>query len=824
MAKPIKILLGVVGVIVLLLVVAAIAIPLLFDPNDYRGHISKAVKDKTGRELALGEIKLSVFPWLRVRIADVSLSNAPGFGDQPMAAAKEAAVGVQLFPLLFDRQIKVSTVELDGLRLDLAKDASGKTNWDGLVKPSEEEKKPEDEKGPVDLDSIDIAGVSISDSAVSYRDAQSKQNYKLEKFSLETGNLKPGEPFDVETSLTAISEAQKLKADLALSAHITPDMKAQKVTVEKLKLDLKSKLDKIDAEVALAGDVIADLGTQLVQVSGLKLDFKTAMPDLEAKGTLLGKVKAGIKDKQYAVDGLDLKAVASGKSIPGGKQDLALSGKLDFNQASGAMTFSNAKIETAGLKVSTSITGQNMTGDAPRLSGPIRVEPFNPRELLTRLGQPDIKTTDPQVLKQVGLSARYSGSFKSLRLDDLKLTLDQTNASGSFGLRDFATQALEFALKVDQIDADRYLPPAASAPATPPKEKTATEKKDVNATELPIAALEKFNASGTVDIGTLKLKGSTMKNVRLRVDGPKGAPKLVKLDLQAYGGQIATSTRIGPGARPDYSLDTDIQAITLGPLLQQFMGKDLVTGLGNVKVNLTSGGKTVGDVRRGLNGDLSLSFQNGAVKGFNLGEVLRKGQALFKGQPYTAPAEPPQTDFTAINFSAKVINGILKTNELDARSPLFRLIGNGDVDLVNETLNYLAQPTVVGSAEGQGGKTLQDLAGLTIPIKLTGSWFSPKYKLDLQTALKQKAADEVRGKVADKLLGGESGKAVTETELKQKAGEKLNKELGRGLDKLFGGKKKQSAPATVPEPAPAEPAAETPPSEPAPAEAAPATP
>src|SRR3546814_7631640 len=76
MAKPLKIILLVVGGLVLLVIAALIAVALLFDPNDYRGQIQDKVQEETGREFALGDIKLSVFPWLSVQLSDARLGNA----------------------------------------------------------------------------------------------------------------------------------------------------------------------------------------------------------------------------------------------------------------------------------------------------------------------------------------------------------------------------------------------------------------------------------------------------------------------------------------------------------------------------------------------------------------------------------------------------------------------------------------------------------------------------------------------------------------------------------------------------------------------------
>lgn len=849
MAKPLKIALVAIGALIVLVFGAVLLAATFFDPNDYRDRITAQVKKQTGRDLGLGNIELSVFPWLRVRVQDVSFSNAEGFGEVPMARAKEASVGVQVLPLLLHRQVQVNTVTLDGLRLSLAKNADGRTNWDDLVPSGEEqtEPAPEDEGGMPDIESIDIAGVTLRDAAIDYRDASSGQAYRLEKLNLETGTLRPGEPTDVEASLSAFDETRKLSADLVFSstvladlvgqqasldnlelelttrgegleaklgliAKVAADLQTQVVNVQGLKLDFKGAMDDMSAEGVLVGEVLADLANQTVNVDGLKLDFKGAMPDLSAQGALAAQVRAALGTQQFQISGLSLNADAAGAAIPGGKQSLKLGGQAVFDAAQGTLAFTDGRISAAGVDITTSIQGKGLMGDSPRLSGPIRVAPFNPRQLLKTLGQPDIPTTDGTVLKTASLSADYSGTFKSARLDNLQLKLDDTTAAGTLGVRDFATQALEFALKVDRLDADRYLPPEASGPAeapAPDKQAVAGPSRDLNSTEIPIQALEQINASGTLDVAELKLKGATLRDVRLKVDGPKGAAKQIALQTNAFGGKFATQTRVVPGDRPTYALDTTISTVQLAPVLQAFVGKDYVSGLGNIKIDLSSGGRTVGDLRKALNGNLSLKFENGAVKGFNLGQILRAAQARLKGERLNT-TEPQQTDFTAISFAARIVDGVLKSDQLNALSPLFRLSGNGEIDLVNETLNYLASPAVAATAAGQGGKGLEELAGLTIPIRLSGNLFAPSYKLDLQAALKQKAGDELRGKVADKLLGGESGQKLSDEELKAKAGEKLNKEIRRGLEKLFGGSRKKEEPA----PAADEPAAETAPAEP----------
>jgi len=184
----------------------------------------------------------------------------------------------------------------------------------------------------------------------------------------------------------------------------------------------------------------------------------------------------------------------------------------------------------------------------------------------------------------------------------------------------------------------------------------------------------------------------------------------------------------------------------------------------------------MGELKRALNGNVSFEFKDGAVKGFNLGQIIRKADALLTGTQLNE-SEPPQTDFTELSASAKITNGVLQSDALNAKSPLFRVDGAGKVDLANETLDYTAKPTIVNTISGQGGKDMSQLNGLTIPVHVTGPWSAPKYSLDLKLALQQKATEKLRGRLDDQIQ-----KKLGDSPLKEKLSDTLNS--------LFGKKKK----------------------------------
>ena len=76
------------------------------------------------------------------------------------------------------------------------------------------------------------------------------------------------------------------------------------------------------------------------------------------------------------------------------------------------------------------------------------------------------------------------------------------------------------------------------------------------------------------------------------------------------------------------------------------------------------------------------------------------------------------------------------------KSPFVRVGGKGDINVGNDSLDYLVKATVAGTAEGQGGK--DSVGGLTVPVRISGAFTDLKFKLDFGSMV----SDEAKQKVA----------------------------------------------------------------------------
>ena len=92
---------------------------------------------------------------------------------------------------------------------------------------------------------------------------------------------------------------------------------------------------------------------------------------------------------------------------------------------------------------------------------------------------------------------------------------------------------------------------------------------------------------------------------------------------------------------------------------------------------------------------------------------------------------------------------------------LLRLAGEGEVDIGRETLNYLLKASVVATTKGQGGQELADLSGITVPVRLTGTFAKPAYSIDFSGVAADLAKRELQRQLERRLGGGTAPKEGT---------------------------------------------------------------
>jgi AsmA protein len=331
------------------------------------------------------------------------------------------------------------------------------------------------------------------------------------------------------------------------------------------------------------------------------------------------------------------------------------------------------------------------------------------------------------------------------KFDDSKIALKLNVAK-------FAPLALGFDLDIDQLNVDKYLPPAAAKQA----EKAPKDDK------LDFSALKGHDVHGTIRIGALqasKLKLAKL-NATLKLAG--GRLDVAPLSLSLYEGTANGSLMLNANGN-QLALKQNLAGISISPLMKDLADKDLLEGRGNVALDIASRGESVTAMKKALGGTASLSLKDGAIKGINLAQSLRdiKGKLGARQDTTQQARAGDKTDFSELTASLKIANGVARNDDLAMKSPFLRLTGAGDIDIGSGQMNYVAKASVVSTSAGQGGKDLEHLKGLTVPVRVSGPFESLSYKLELGSLV----ADAAKAKVEEKK---EEIKAKAQDQVKDK--------------------------------------------------------
>jgi hypothetical protein len=121
-------------VLVLLPVAGMAAAKAMFPPERLREIAEPQLERRIARDVSLGSVSLKVFPAIAIRLTDVQIENPPdGFSDQPAVRMDALDLRLELLPLLFRRQFRLSQVRLVAplVRYEVA--ADGSNNLSGLL-------------------------------------------------------------------------------------------------------------------------------------------------------------------------------------------------------------------------------------------------------------------------------------------------------------------------------------------------------------------------------------------------------------------------------------------------------------------------------------------------------------------------------------------------------------------------------------------------------------------------------------------------------------------------------------------------------------------
>ncbi|WFS62112.1 AsmA family protein [Pseudodesulfovibrio thermohalotolerans] len=452
-----------------------------------------------------------------------------------------------------------------------------------------------------------------------------------------------------------------------------------------------------------------------------------------------------------------------------------LTGFAKFDQEAGSFEVDDMELSLLNLEL-TGLFFAKTKDDATSFSSEIKMTTSSIRELLAGLGMTPPDTADPDVLKPLAATIKVNGTDTQASLESLSLKFDQTLVTGQGSVKNFQKPAIAFNVNVDGIDVDRYLPPKSEGNDAQPAADSASSP-EAPAQEPDLSALKDLDLKGKLTVGKLKVMNLTITDILAEITAQNGLVTADPMNLNLYGGSYSARGTLD-ASKPvaAWTESGRLKNVQAGPLLKDLTGNDRLSGTTNAQYDLTGAGLTPDNIKKSVSGTASFAFTDGAISGINVAKMLRDGWERLKGRPVSGD-EPAKTDFAELLGSATLTNGHIVNKDLLMKSPLLRVTGQGWADLPKNSTDYTATVTVVGTLEGQDGKSIEDLKGLPLPINVKGSLNNPSISLDLKAmgeALFQgtfkEGAKGIEKTIKENILGGSKPSGETDAKPADKPG------------------------------------------------------
>jgi len=316
-----------------------------------------------------------------------------------------------------------------------------------------------------------------------------------------------------------------------------------------------------------------------------------------------------------------------------------------------------------------------------------------------------------------------------------------------------------FNLNLDSIDLDRYLPPPSKGKTDEEKKKTKVPSPDKK--KIDYTPLRRLILDGTIRVGKLKAHDLKIQDLSMKIIGKNGLFNLDPLALKLYQGDMSVKGIFDVRKDiPKSNMELQANGIQAGPLLKDLLKKDFLEGTAQSKAAISMAGDDAEKIKSTLNGNGDFLFKDGAIVGIDLAGMVRNITSTFGLAE--KDKEKPKTDFSELHSPFNINNGVFNTSKTSMASPLLRVLAAGEADLVKETLDFRVEPKFVATLKGQDDT--KQRAGITVPVLVTGTFNTPKFRPDLKGMMKKALGDPSKLKEILKSPSQETGESAPKEE------------------------------------------------------------
>lgn len=172
---------------------AIIALKIMFPMEKIKAQLQEQVKAKINREIDFKDVSLSL---KGISISDFALSEKTTFKDGTFISAQKASAQVDLKALLH-KQIKIDTIGLENLTINIIKYKDGKFNFDDLISKDQTTQSSETKQAESSLVDISAKQVYTKDAVINFNDETAEMKFSINNLNIQVDNFDYNDDFSV---------------------------------------------------------------------------------------------------------------------------------------------------------------------------------------------------------------------------------------------------------------------------------------------------------------------------------------------------------------------------------------------------------------------------------------------------------------------------------------------------------------------------------------------------------------------------------------------------------------------------------------------------
>lgn len=546
----------------------------------------------------------------------------------------------------------------------------------------------------------------------------------------------------------------------------------------------------ISGNYTLRGDALSGAGTFDVDIANAGPTLRGFVPDLPSDVDLAGRVQAqgnlraengnitiedliaqtrsdaaesryeggvSLRDEVIGLNGSlsaripSLASINQGRAKPIPYADMIETVSLSTNLSG---TADDLRMGMLDLQLSDGDLNGQFSGSATKsetvaLSGTLNVSSPSVRRIAAESG-----TVLPEapgsaaIFEGFALSGDVSGSTEAMSLNNARLSMDEIQATGQFGIALSGSKPkLTGRLDTDVLDLRPYMEAYMA-------DRPAGQIEPWSEDEIPVEGLSAIDADFDLSANAIQLSQLNLGPTEADILLSNGVLTVQVPNMTLYGGQgEGTFVLDGSTLTPEISLTAGLNRMQANSFLSAIAGFTRATGMGQTQVSLSGSGDSQAAIMRSLTGNGTFGIREGAISGIDAAKFMTGLQNALTTRSLPAGIGPDQTtQFKDLVGGFSLKDGVAEIQSFSLSGAQVQMDGSGRVDLGDQTVDIRLQPKAIG-AQAKG------LAAFGIPLRIQGPFGASNVTLDtegLAQIVQARAAEEARNAITDR-VGGQAG-------------------------------------------------------------------